>query len=255
MSEAEGADQAAQPETTSNWYSDEYKGLVEAKKWDNPDKVLESYRQLESHLGKVKSQPNIPDVIPDDMVSTIYTKLGKPESADEYEYTKGENVTIPLDDALLGEFKQFAHGLNLTKKQFSDVVNFQVDAMQKAMAAQEAEYKAQQDTVSEALRQEWKENYETNFKAAKSTAEKLGILEDLEGLGLADNPSTIKMLHKLNAQLSEDTIKPPVKSQSLTPAEELKSLMQSEAFKNRMHPDHSAAHKRFLELHGIKGSA
>jgi len=228
---------------------EEVRDVIKQKGWKDVPSAIKSYKELESHLGKLKGQPNIPDVIPDDLIPTLYQKLGKPESPDKYEFKAAEGVA--LDDALLGKFKQYAHGLNLTNKQFNDVVSFQVQAMTEAMTAQEQAQQAGFEQAAKALQDEWKENYEANFKQAKTAAEKLGVLEDLEQLGLANNPSAIKMLHKLSAQLSEDTIMPKNPSSAIDPKQELSELMKSDALKNRLHPDHKKAHQRFLELHGV----
>ena len=229
------------------------RGVVSKKGWKNVESVVKSYTELENLLGKVTGQLNIPDKIDDGMAAAMYAKLGKPESPDKYsvEY-KGD---LPLDENLLGSFKKFAHGLNLTGKQFNDVVNFQLGAVAEALKVEEQERtKATEETVK-ALKEEWKENYDGNFKAAKTSAEKLGILDELESIGIADNPKVIKMLHKLNGKLSEDTLSPKPAAGAISKEDELKQIMLSDALKNRMHPDHKKVHARFLELHGIGGQA
>lgn len=234
-----------------NAMPEDIKGVVSAKKWSGISDVVKSYKELESYVGGAKNKLNIPEQLDDAAVNTIYSRLGRPEAPDKYEF-KYDNAPLPLDEQLLTNFKQFAHQKNLTNAQFQEVVKFQVDAMAEAQRlANEQETKSQQEAV-EALKKEWKENYDGNFKKAKETAGKLGILEDLEGLGLADNPSTIKMLMKINSQLSEDVLKPKDStSTKITKEQELKELMASDAMKNRMHPDHKRAHARFLELHGV----
>ena len=181
MSEAEGAAQA-QPETTSEfWLGNDNKDWASSKGWDDPDKapsLAQSYRDLEKKLG---SEIRLPDELTDEHKSKIFSKLGRPESPDKYELSTPEGVQ--LDDDLVSSFRQFAHGLNLTSKQFNDVVNFQIDAMLKAMQVQEdADQKTKADAAA-ALKEEWKENYDGNFKKAKESAEKLGILDAMEELG------------------------------------------------------------------------
>lgn len=227
------------------------KEFLSAKKFSDVGTFVKSYQNLESEYGRAKSQPNLPETFTDDMIPKIYRKLGTPESPDKYEFKAPEGVTI--DDQLLGNFRKFGHQLNLTNKQFQDVVNFQIDAMTSAQAAQaEANRKAIEEAAN-VLKGEWKENYETNFKKAKETAEKLELLDELEALGLADNPKVIKTLHKLNSQLSEAVISPKSNEPAKTQEQELSELMKSDAYLNRMHPDHKNAMVKFLALHGVKG--
>lgn len=227
------------------------KEFLSAKKFSDVGTFVKSYQNLESEYGRVKSGNTLPETFSEDMIPKIYRKLGTPESPDKYEYKAPEGV--PIDENLLGSFKQFGHKLNLTNKQFQDVVNFQIDAMTSAQAAQaEANRKAIEEAAN-VLKGEWKENYETNFKKAKETAEKLELLDELEALGLADNPKVIKTLHKLNSQLSEDALKKPSAETIKTPEQQLSELMKSDAYLNRMHPEHKNAMAQFLALHGIKG--
>lgn len=226
----------------------DFKPVLQAKQFDDVGKVLKSYMEMEKFAGGFKSKLNIPDQLDDAAISTIYTKLGRPESPDKYEFKKGENLKVELNEDLLNNFKKFAHGKNITSAQFNDLVNFQMEVMQSAMEAGEKQAAEAKQKAAEALKAEWKEKYEDNFKQAKATAEKLEILADLEALGLADNPTTIKMLAKLNSKLSEDTLKPKTPETILSKQEELKKIMESDAFKNGMHPEHADVFKRYVEL-------
>jgi len=254
----------AQPAQATSWITGDgkinieaapadFKPVLQAKQFDDVGKVLKSYIEMEKFAGGFKSKLNIPDQLDDAAISTIYTKLGRPESPDKYEFKKGENIKVELNEDLLNNFKKFAHSKNITAAQFNDLVNFQMEAMQSAIEAGERQAAEAKQRAAEALKAEWKEKYEDNFKQAKATAEKLEILADLEALGLADNPTTIKMLAKLNSKLSEDTLKPKTKVETPDSKTELADLMKSDAFINRLHPDHQKAHKRFLELHGVTG--
>lgn len=233
----------------------DFKPVLQAKQFDDVGKVLKSYSEMEKFAGGFKSKLNIPDQLDDAAISTIYTKLGRPESPDKYEFKKGENLKVELNEDLLNNFKKFAHGKNITTAQFNDLVNFQMEVMQSAMEAGEKQAAEAKQKAAESLRAEWKEKYEDNFKQAKATAEKLEILADLEALGLADNPTTIKMLAKLNSKLSEDTLKPKTPEVQLTKDEEIKKLVDSEAYKDKFHRDHKATQQRLLGLLGIPGQA
>lgn len=247
MSEAEGSAVAEQP-TATQWFPDEYKPMVEAKGWKSEADVFKSYSELEKFVGQ-KSIDSLPAELTPELTSRLLTKLGRPESPDKYEFKYDGQVQ--LDENLMKDFRQFAHGLGLTGKQFQEVVNFQIGAMENAFKAEEEARNAKLQAAADALKGEWKENYDTNFKQAKETAQKLEILDALEELGLADDPRAIKLMHKLNSQLSEATLKPQAPNTPPSGAQEMAEIVKSEAFLNKLHPDHEATMKRYLKACGV----
>lgn len=227
---------------------DEIKGVVSKKGWKDVGSVVKSYAELEKHVG---SKFNLPDELDDTMRGTIYKKLGKPETKEGYEFKLPEGINAPQE--VLAKFADFAYSKHLPKAVAQELLDFEMEVSKQAVEAQSLAAQKQMEDVAKQLKEEWKENYDTNFKQAKSTAEKLDVLADLEEIGLADHPKVIKILHKLNKQLSEDSIAPKKLASAPEPKMELEELMKSEAFLKRMHPDHKKAHQRFLELNGIAG--
>jgi hypothetical protein len=251
MSDVNGAP-SAQPATA--WYPDEYKSFVETKGWKGPDGVLKSYQELEKFAGG-KWVDNIPVELTDEQKGKVFGKLGWPYSPDKYEFKPSENTKVSIDDNLLGSFKKWAHGKRIPKDLFSDLVGFQVEAMQSAYEAQETQKQTSIQQAAEALKGEWKENYDKNFKDAKEAAQSLGMLEALEELGLADNPKAIKAMYSLKSKLSEHALKPQPSTPAVDPKVELENLMKSPEFNDRLNPGYQKAYKRFLELHGVSGKA
>ena len=241
--EAQAPAEESQEKAETFSYSDDYREVVEQSQWKSNDDIIKSYVDLRKDYS---SGLRLPDELGEEHLSQIYTKLGKPENIDGYTFDPREDVE--MDNGLIDSFKQFAHQKNMPKELFQDLVNFQIDA---AVAQSDAMNKAAEGAkqeAAEALKGEWKDGYDTNFKQSKETAEKLGILEDLEGLGLADHPNTIKMLHKISAQLSEDTLVPKTTASSVKPEDEIKELTKSDAMLNPLHPDHKQTLARFHEL-------
>ena len=232
----------------------DYKPLIETKKWNGVGDALKSYSELEKFVGG-KWVDSIPVDLNDEQVGKIYQKLGWPDAPDKYEYKKPENLKLDIDENLLGDFKKWAHGKKIPKALFSELVNFQVEAMQSAYDAQASQQAQAKQQAAEELKKEWKENYDKNFKDAKEAAQALDMLDALEELGLADNPKAIKAMYKLKSKLSEHALKPQPQTPAIDKTQELEDIKKSEAFKNRMHPDHQKTHKRFLELCGVQGQA
>jgi len=234
---------------------EDVRNVVLSKKWSNVADIVKSYRELESFIGGHKSRLNIPDKLDDSALNEIYSKLGRPDTPDKYQLQAKVPEGMQIDNQLVERFKKFAHAKNLTTTQFNDLVQFQLDVAAEAAKADEQARLKQIEEAAIALKQEWKDAYASNFSTAKHAAEKLGIMDELEKLGLADNPAVIRMLYKLGTKLSEDTLGVRTNAPAMSREEELKKLLASPEFNDKMHPGNQAAFRRFLELHGLTGQA
>lgn len=224
------------------------RNLLEAKKWTNVEQITDGFVNLEKMLG-AGEHLFVPESAEDtEGWNNVYKILGRPETHDKYELSYDGEVEI--SDELVGQFKQFAHGLGLTQKQFGDVVKFQLDAI----AAQGEAYNAQLATQKEeniaALKQKWGEtNYEVKVKGARIIADSLGIYQTLEAKGLASDPTIIEMLDTIASRTAEDVITPqPLTTSAKTPQEELEEIKKSEAFLQKFHKDHKTTMVRYMQL-------
>ena len=150
---ASWADEADR-ESISNWasrFTDEKafaKGLIEARK-------------------AASARPPIPDdkASPEDR-HAFFKQLGKPDKAEEYQL-KDEGYD-DVAKARLGEFKQFAHGLDLSQKQAEQLKDW-YDKNESAAADQHlAAMKTAKDTNVQALKQRWGPDFDTNVTLAES---------------------------------------------------------------------------------------
>lgn len=226
------------------------RALMEKKKWTNINQVFDSYGELEKFKG-IGEHLVIPEAEDAEGWNNVYKQLGRPETHDKYEFDYDGNV--PISDELVGQFKQFAHGLGLTQKQFGDVVRFQVDAVAATVEAENTQRAAQTEANIQVLKQEWGEtNYEVKVKGARIIADSLGIYETLEAKGLASDPVIIKMLDTIANRTSEDVITPqppaPAQKSSL---EELEEIKKSESFLKKFDPKHKETMKRYMDLNRI----
>jgi len=221
-------------------------GLLEAKKWTTVEQVVDSYLELEQFKGKGEHLI-IPEVEDAEGWDNVYEKLGRPPTSDKYEFTYDGNVQI--SEELTGQFKQYAHKLGLSQKQFGEVVNFQLEAVAAQTQAYEAQIAAQKEENIKALKDKWGIDYDAKVRDARITADKLGIFQTLEAKGLASDPDIINMLSVIASRAAEDTITqqhpaPPQK----TPQQELEEIKGSEAFRKKFDPKHKETMARFLEL-------
>ena len=233
---------------------DPVKEILSRKQWKNINQVLHGYAELEKFTGKGKPI-SIPEGDDPAAWDKVFNALGRPETHDKYEL-KYEGKT-EIDDALLGKFKQYAHSLGLTQKQFNNIVNFQLEAAaaQQDAWAQENKQITEQERNNRlaAIRQKYGADSGQKLKDALDTAKTLKIFDIIEAKGLGDDPEIIFMLNDLKSMMAEDTLTPADGAglSEKDPAEEMEEIKISKAFVEKLHPDHKKTMKRFMELNQI----
>lgn len=147
-------------EGQATWYesaNDEVKGYIQNKGWDDPLKAVSSYQELEKYRGASEDQLI---KLPKDGESydAVYDRLGRPESADKYDFTPAEDTSV--DQGRLDTFKGIAHSAGLNNAQFEKVVS-EISKYESSTIAQIQEAKTQEQTTQlEALKKEWGEGFE-----------------------------------------------------------------------------------------------
>lgn len=236
------------------------KEVVTRKGYKGIEDLATAYSNAEKKLGvpadRLLTLPDKEDDV--EGWNKIYTKLGRPESPDKYEI-KIDAGEVKLDDNLMSSFRKFSHQLGLSGKQANRLVQFQVDAVKGQMEAQKAELvelqKARQATVDEIKkRREIKsdEDLQKLILKAKDVAEKTGIYKTLENKGLSDDIEVVDALIGLSERLDDKVLPKPEPQAQKTGDETLKELIQSEAYTNRMHPDHKKVVAEVIKLCGAK---
>ena len=174
--------------------------------------VIEQTKDVESLASQlVNSQKMLGGRIPipqsddKDGWNEVYTKLGRPEDANGYEFKAPEGVQ--LDDNLENWFKQAAHESNLTKSQANALYekwnNMAVDVGQQHQQASEDALR----NAKESLDKEWGNASEQNLSIAKKAISEFGgneLREYLDSSGLGNNPELIKFAHRVGKELLED---------------------------------------------------
>jgi len=136
------------------WYDgapEEVVGYIQNKKWDNPLKAVEGYRNLEKFQGVPPEQIiKLPkDMTEQGAMDEIYNRLGRPESADKYEIKLPEGV--PVDQGRIQAMAQVAHASGLNPKQLNALA--EADAQYQSAVMQEIS--KQQQVELDGLKKEW----------------------------------------------------------------------------------------------------
>ena len=144
--------------------------------------------------------------------ATFFTKIGRPEKPEGYQFTK---PTLPedlkYDEDQEKEFRGTAHKLGLSTPQATGIYDWYHQNILTSYTALETARKKEFDDSSAALKKEWGDNYETNTEIAKRAAhaveEKLGIkgfTDLMDSSGFGNNPLLVKAFHAIGTRIMDD---------------------------------------------------
>lgn len=194
-----------------NWYDgmeldDENIGLIQTKGWGDINSAMKSYRELEKYTGADKNDfikiPKGEDGQTPDY-SEVYSRLGRPASADEYELTDSDFAKAAKDVL-------FKAGITKSQaKQLEEWVNGYTQNYQRtAEEAAAAEREARNKASAEELKKEWGADTEKNYAIVQNTRKDLGISDEaFDAMVEKAGPKVVAEL-LLRASQNSDTGRP-----------------------------------------------
>lgn len=208
---------AAEAATPFAGLSEGTRQWVTTKGYKSIEDVAAAAQSSETKIGSMISLPG-QDAKPEEL-DKFYSKLGRPDTADKYEFKRPEGLPadLPYSDDLAKAAKPWMHEAGLNSKQAQLVhdkfVTYQADQMK---AAQAAVAKSVEDT-HDALVKEWgpkdSEGFKQKHALADRAVKKLGLTEAFQksGIVLPDGALTNAQLAKAfsaigEAMFKEDTI-------------------------------------------------
>ena len=220
--------------------------------FDSVDKLAKSYVNA---VKKIGGNPENLISLPQEGESwdEIYSKLGKPDRADDYDF--GED-----DEGVMDDFKNFAHQNNLTQNQadnlldlFSEIQQDEAQNEQKAMDDLKVE-------TTMGLQKEWGKNYDGNLDYARRAYAQFGtpeLTEIMDGSGFGNHPEVIKAFSKVGQLLGEEALavgtglgRNQMSPQSAQ--EEIQALYAdkdfSQAYRDNRDPNHKTAMNKMDRL-------
>ncbi len=166
--------------------------------------LAKSYVAAQKFVGGSVRVPK--DDAPQEEWDKFYGKLGRPESADGYQFPIPDvDLEAPLTKHILGTFKKTAHGLGLTPRQAQGIALAYVDMERQA----EKTNAAATATRIEELKTEWGAAYENNIAIARSAARQLfgqRFIDSLNRSGYGNDPDLIRGMLKVGKDLMEDGV-------------------------------------------------
>lgn len=228
----------------------EFRSSNTFKKFANEDgsfdygKVMQSYAQLEKHLGGNRIPvPN--ETFTDDDWRGVFQKLGLPESVDKYDLKANLPEGYKPDDVLMGKFKEVAHKAGVLPKQAQQLVDFFNNYSVEALTEMEGARNAKLQTAEQELKKSWGDAYGQKVERANHALHQFATeaeVAEMRDAGLL-NPTFLKVFDKIAAGLSEDTFVPSSKGTFGQTVEDMQQELNSyyapnHPFSNRSHPQH-----------------
>ena len=234
-------------------------GYVQNKGWDNPAKVLDSYRHLEKLMGAEKAGNTIviprSDADPKDW-APVYDRLGRPSDPAGYKVETPQGGDAEFQGKVFGKM----HELGLTKAQGEALASWYNEQVQGSVTAAKEAAETRFATEQAELKTEWGAAYTQNLAAAQTAARGLGLDADTidklaETLG---HKTTMGLLQKIGTRMGEDSFmtsgEKPGFGSAMTPGQakaEIQALQADRDFVNKYVNGDKAARDRMAQLHAF----
>ena len=232
------------------------------------EKALESIQDIPGlaksyiHAQKLVGADKIPvpnKFATDEDWQAVYSKLGRPENPDAYEFNLKENSNI--DENALKGFKETAHKNGLLPKQAEAIMNFYNDMTQNYIEDLNSKSEQGRINAEQTLKKAWGAAFDNKVQQASTIANKY-INDDFahltlsDGTKIGDHPDFIKAFANIANDLGEDKLVAAQGPQYMTPAEidkQIASLQQEgSAYWNKNHPGHALAVQEVQDLLALK---
>lgn len=238
--------------------------VFKGKDWNEVGPVMaKSYLAAEKMTGNSIRLPN-KDSTPEERKKAfddIYTKLGRPEKSEEYQYTKPNFVSkeVKWDDGMAKEFLGVAHQIGLNNEQVQALIGWQGSWMDKGAVNAREQIKGTLDT----LKKEWGSDYERRLILGERAVRQVGgdeLVGLLEKTGLGNHPILVKVFAEIGDILAEDGLIEG-KVEGVLGAQDYKEKIETimmdpkHPLNDISHPGHKAAVEELTRLNTALHSA
>ncbi|HEV2673384.1 MAG TPA: hypothetical protein VGV37_02515 [Aliidongia sp.] len=178
------------------------------------DTLANGYLHAQRMLGKVAADPNsvvaLPGADDADGLNALYTRLGRPETADKYALAKpAAGDYSDADKAFQAKILPTLHEAGLTQRQLDKILPAWNDMQAASVAAQTEAHNAKNAAGEAALKTEFGAAYDEKLGLAKQALTHFGnekLAAELVESGLGNHPEVIKIFAKLGKGLVEDGV-------------------------------------------------
>ena len=226
------------------------------------DATLQNFKDVESLAKTVVHQQKvlgsrIPIPKTDEEKSELYTKLGRPESGEAYDFTIPDTHKSHFNEDQVKEFRNVAHQIGLNNDQTKALIDFQVKSVDHELQRQSTDLSVAKQATEDTLKKEWGYDYDKQVRNAQRALQVYGN-EELNELmnGEAGNiPAVIKLFAKLGSEVTEDMAKNTQNNSLATSPLDAQSEIDNifsdakDAYHDNMHKDHTNRVEYMRQLH------
>lgn len=176
----------------------------------------------------------------------IFTKLGLPDSVENYELTPKEGVEVDAD--FQAAYKDIAFKMGVLPQQAQAMSEWYDSFAAQRIEQQRIENATLVNEGISSLKTEWGDAFVSNIKIAQSVVDELGgqeLRDKLTEAGLDNSPEMIKFMVKVGESFGEDKFRGDNTSTSggVTPDEAARQIAAIQAdpkspYHDRSHPEH-----------------
>ena len=233
----------------ANWkssISEEFRSDPNIEKFTEIDALAKSYINATRMIGQDKvAVPNKNST--EDQWNEVYSKLGRPESADKYALNI-ESEAVIMDEGAIKSFAEQSHKLGLNNTQAQGILEFYKNNMESNMQRATVDTETAQAQAETELRAEWGKEFDNQVAKAGALAKanmnpEILDLQMQDGTRIGDHPEIIKGFAKIAGMLSEDKLV-STESESVNSIKDLQSEISAITnntdgpYWNSQHPDH-----------------
>lgn len=156
-------------------WDDDLKGYMERKGFKDSKSLADSYRNLERLVGEKDKLVKLPGEDDQDGWTELYSKLGRPQSHEDYDVKFSEDASPEYQDFI----KKTFHEAGLTTKQAEAVTSRYQEFVETATQAQNEAREAHIEQEVKDLKKEWGSAYEQNMSLARKAAQRFGVSPEI----------------------------------------------------------------------------
>jgi len=244
------------PSTWKDSISQEFREDPNISKFTEIDALAKSYINATRMIGQDKvAVPNQNST--DDQWNEVYSKLGRPESPDQYKLDVKSEV-VPLDESTIKSFAENAHQLGLNNKQAQGILEYYKNSMEGSAQQAQIDTETAQANAEAELRKEWGRSFDENIKKAGAVAKanmnpEILDMQLKDGTRLGDHPAVIKGFANIANLMSEDKMIGTGEDNSTSGRDyqsEINSLVNDRdgPYWNKAHPEHDKVVQQVFTL-------
>ena len=193
----------------------------------------------------------------DEEKAELYTKLGRPESADKYELNIPQEHQQFFPENAMNEFKNVAHNLGLNNEQANALIEYQSKAIQADIENSGSRLAINKEETEASLKQEWGLEYDKNVRAAQRALQVYGDPEIMELMNTeaGNNPAVVKLFARLGKEVTEDMAQNTQNNNLAVSPLDAKAEIETiyadsnHAYHNARNPKHKEAVEQVRQLH------